>query len=200
MTAKDPRIDAYIAKAAPFAQPILKHLRKLVHAACPDVVETMKWSFPHFDHKGIMCSMVAFKQHCAFCFWKAALMFPAGKTGVENEAMGHFGRITSLSDLPADKTVIGYIKKAAYLNQTGVKVPPRHKSKAKKELVTPDYLTAALKKNKKALATFESLSYSHRKEYVEWLTEAKREDTRRQRLATAIEWMAEGKPRNWKYL
>src|ERR1051325_5114720 len=197
MAAKDPRIDAYIGRAAGFAKPILKHLRKLVHAACPDVEETMKWSFPHFDHNGIMYSMAAFKQHCVFGFWKGRLIF--GKTGSEDEAMGHFGRITSLADLPADKVLIGYIKKAAQLNEAGVKLPGRPMSK-KKRLVVPAYLTAALKKDKKALATFEGFSYTNKKEYVVWLTEAKREETRQQRLATAIEWMAEGKPRNWKYM
>ena len=199
MPAKDPRVDAYIGKAAPFARPILKHLRKLVHTACPRVDETMKWSFPHFDYNGMMCSMAAFKQHCAFGFWKGALIFAGGKTGSEDEAMGHFGRITSLADLPAENVLIGYIKKAAQLNEAGVKNPSRPKPRIKKELVVPDYLAAALSKNKKARTTFGNFSYSKKKDYVEWLTEAKREETRQQRLATAIQWMSDGKPRNWKY-
>jgi len=201
MPTKDPRVDAYIAKAADFAKPILTHIRKLVHAGCPEVVEAMKWSFPNFDHKGIMCSMAAFKQHCTFGFWKSELIL--GSTGAENEAMGHFGRITSLGDLPKDKVLLGYIKKAAELNEAGIKKPAPVRSKVKKELVVPDYFMATLKKNKKknkkALATFDNFSYSHRKEYVEWITEAKREETRAKRMATTLEWLAKGKSRNWKY-
>ncbi len=200
MASKDPRIDAYIARSAAFAQPILKHIRKLVHAACPEVEETLKWSIPHFVHKGILCSMAAFKHHCAFGFWKGALIIGNDAGTAQDEAMGQFGRITAPSDLPADKVLIGYIKKAVHLNDTGVKVPARSKPKVKKELDAPDDLKTALKKNKKALATFEDFSYSHKKEYVEWITEAKRAETRTQRLETAIEWMAEGKPRNWKYV
>src|SRR6266545_6491465 len=200
MATRDPRIDAYIARSAAFAQPFLKHIRKLVHAACPEVEETLKWSIPHFVHKGILCSMAAFKHHCAFGFWKGALIVGKDIGTTQDEAMGQFGRVTAISDLPADKVLIGYIKKAVQLNDTVVKVPARTKSKAKKELDVPHDLRAALKKNKKALAAFEDFSYSHKKEYVEWIAEAKREETRQQRLATAIEWMAEGKPRHWKYV
>lgn len=199
MGGKDPRIDAYIAKSADFAKPILNHIRKLVHMACPDVEETMKWSFPHFDYKGMLCSMASFKQHCAFGFWKGALIL--GKDGNKaDEAMGHFGRITAISDLPKDEVLLGYLKEAVRLNEAGVKLPPRPKSKEKKPLVVPDYFLAALKQNKKARIAFENFSYSHQKEYVEWVTEAKREETRTQRLETAIAWLAEGKPRHWKYV
>jgi len=202
MPTKDKRIDAYIAKAQPFAQPILKHLRELVHKACPEVEETMKWSFPHFDYKGeMMCSMAAFKQHCAFGFWKASLM--KDKKLVENakseSSMGHLGRITSLDGLPSDKKMIAYIKEAMKLNDERVKVK-KPVSKEKKALVAPDYFLAALKKSKKALAAFEGFSYSHKKEYVEWITEAKTEETREKRMMTAVEWMSEEKPRNWKYM
>lgn len=197
MGKKDPRVDAYIARSADFAKPILSHIRKLVHTGCPEVEETMKWSFPHFMHKGMLCSMASFKQHCAFGFWKEKLVL--GKTQSEKEAMGTFGRITSLSDLPNDKTLIGYIKKAAELNESGVKVA-RPKPGEKKPLKIPAYFMDAVKKNKKALATFENFNYSNKKEYVEWVTEAKSEETRNKRLATAIEWMAEGKVRNWKYI
>lgn len=196
MPTKDPRVDAYIVKSADFAKPILNHIRKLVHAACPDVSETMKWSFPHFEHKGVLCSMAAFKNHCALGFWKGELFLPKGK---EDEAMGWFGRITSVSDLPADKVLLGYIKEAVRLNEFGTKVPSRTKPKERKPLVIPDYFTTAVKKNKKALNTFENFSYSHKKEYVEWVTEAKTDDTRNKRLATTVEWLAEGKARNWKY-
>lgn len=202
MGTKDPRIDAYIAKSADFAKPILNHIRKLVHATCPEVEETMKWSFPHFMHKGILCSMASFKNHCAFGFWKGALIFGkdqgAGNNG--GDAMGQFGRITAISDLPKKDVLIGYIKKAVRLNDAGTRLPSKPRSKEKKELVVPDYVMAALKKNKKALTTFENFSYSYKKEYVEWITEAKGEETRNKRLTTAIAWMAEGKPRHWKYI
>ncbi|MBI4662118.1 MAG: YdeI/OmpD-associated family protein [Verrucomicrobia bacterium] len=197
----DPRIDAYIAKSADFAKPILNHLRKLVHAACPDVEETMKWSFPHFLHKGILCSMASFKNHCAFGFWKGALIFgkTKGSSDDEKQAMGQFGRITAISDLSDEKTLTGYLKEAARLNEAGVKVPAKPKAKEKNDLVVPDYFVSALKTNKQALVTFESFSYSHKKEYLEWITEAKGEETRQRRMATAIEWMTEGKSRHWKY-
>ncbi len=202
MATKDKRVDAYIAKSADFAKPILTHLRELVHKACPEVEETMKWSFPHFDYKGMMCSMASFKQHCAFGFWKASLM--KDKTLVKNAksetAMGHLGKITSLKDLPSDKVLIGYIKEAAKLNDEGAKLPQKPKSTEKKELVVPDYFLKVMKKNKKAFQTFDSFSYSNKKEYVEWITEAKTEETRAKRMETAVEWMAEGKPRNWKYM
>jgi uncharacterized protein YdeI (YjbR/CyaY-like superfamily) len=198
MGKKDPRIDAYIAKSADFAKPILGHIRKLVHAADREVEETLKWSFPHFMHKGILCGMAAFTRHCTFGFWKRALIF--GKNGGKSgEAMGQFGRITAISDLPKDAVMIGYIKKAARLNDEGAKLPSKPRTKTKKELVVPDYFLAALKKRKKALIAFEGFSYSHKKEYVDWIREAKREDTRQRRLATAVEWLAEGKSRHWKY-
>jgi uncharacterized protein YdeI (YjbR/CyaY-like superfamily) len=197
MKTKDPRIDAYIAKSADFAKPILNHLRTVVHVACPEVEETLKWNFPHFMRQGLLCGMAAFKGHCTFGFWKGALIFPQDKTG--DEAMGQFGRITSLSDLPSEKILIGYIKQAVSLNEAGIKVPARTKPKEKKELVVPDYFMAALKKNKQALKSFENFSYSHKKEYVEWITEAKREETRTKRMETALEWLAKGKARHWKY-
>ena len=198
-----PRIDAYIDKSASFAQPILTHLRDLVHQACPDVEETMKWSMPHFDYKGVMCSMASFKQHCSFSFWKAFLLNdPKGyikeRAAQGGEGMGHLGRITSLKDLPPDKVLIDLIKQAKRLNDEGVKLPSKEK-KAPKELATPDYFLNELKKNKSALAVFENFSPSQKKEYVQWITEAKSEDTRNKRMATALEWIAEGKKRNWKY-
>jgi uncharacterized protein YdeI (YjbR/CyaY-like superfamily) len=200
MPQTDPRVDTYIAKSAGFAKPILAHLRKLVHKACPTATETIKWSFPHFDYKGeMLCSMASFKQHCAFGFWKTALMKDAGKL-LDNrkEAMGSLGKITSLKDLPADKTIIAYIKEAMKLNDDGIKMV-KPKAGVKKELKIPAYFTAALKKNKKATTTFEGFNYTNKKEYVEWVTEAKTDDTRQKRLAQAIEWMAEGKIRHWKY-
>ena len=197
MPTVDPRVDAYIEKSAAFAKPILTHIRKLVHKACPEVTETLKWSMPSFEYKGMLCGFAAFKQHCTFNFWKQSLLesdaFPKNKT-----AMGSFGRVTSLDDLPSDKVMIDLIKQAAALNDNGVKVPKKPTGK-KKELVIPKELTAALSKNKKAKTTFDELSQSHRKEYVEWITEAKTEPTRNKRLATTVDWLSEGKSRNWKY-
>jgi len=200
MAAKDPRIDAYAAAAAPFARPILKHLRKIVHAGCSGVQETTKWSMPHFDYKGMFCGMAAFNQHCTFGFWKGSLLFDTD-TVADEKAMGQFGRITALSDLPPDKVLIDYVRKAAALNDAGVKSPPRAKPLQKKApLKMPSDFVFALKKNAFASRTFEKFSASQRREYVEWVTEAKREATRAKRLATAIEWMAEGKPYHWRYL
>jgi uncharacterized protein YdeI (YjbR/CyaY-like superfamily) len=199
MGKRDPRVDDYIEKAAEFARPILKHLRKVVHVGCPQVDETIKWSFPHFDYKGIMCGMAAFQHHCAFGFWKAELIF-AGDKRAKEEAMGHFGRIMSLVDLPPEKTLIGYVQKAAELNEAGVKLPVRPKPNKKPRTKVSAYFSAALKKNHKARKTFENLSPSNQREYLEWVSEAKREETREQRLKTSIAWLAEGKPRNWKYM
>ncbi len=196
MPALDPRVDAYIEKSADFAKPILIHIRKLVHKACPDIRETMKWSFPHFDHKGTVCSMASFKQHCAFGFWKQSLLeqdaFPAEKT-----AMGSFGRITSVKDLPGNKVMIGLIHQAVELNEKGVKVAK--KPAEKKNLVIPKDLTTALSKNKPAKVVFDKFGYSHKKEYVAWIEEAKTDATRNKRLATTVEWLSEGKSKNWKY-
>lgn len=202
MPIKDPRIDLYISKSAEFAKPILIHLRELVHRACPDVEETIKWGFASFDYKGPMCSMASFKQHCAFGFWKASLM--KDKSLVANaeseSAMGHYGKITSLKDLPSDKKIIAHIKEAMWLNEMGVKLPTKKVVAAKKEITVPDYFLKQLKKNKKALLAFENFSPSHKREYIDWITEAKTEETKNRRIETALEWMSEGKSRNWKYI
>jgi uncharacterized protein YdeI (YjbR/CyaY-like superfamily) len=201
MGKKEKAIDAYIAKSADFAKPIMKHIRELVHKACPEVEEKMKWSMPHFDYKGeMMCSMAAFKQHMAFGFWKAALMKDPilVATAKTEEAMGHLGKITSLKNLPSDKKMTAWIKEAMKLNDKGIKVV-KPKAAANKELKVPDYFTKALAKNKKAKQVFDKASYSFKKEYVMWIIEAKSEETRNSRMATALEWLAEGKHRNWKY-
>lgn len=195
-------IDSYIAKSADFAKPILEHLRALVHKSCPDVEEKMKWSFPHFDYKGeMMCSMAAFKQHAVFGFWKAALMKdPILVKNAQSEvAMGHLGRITTAKDLPSDKKMIAWIKEAMTLNDKGIKLPPKTKTTEKKELLLPDYFTKAIQKNKKALQLFTAFSYSHKKEYIEWITDAKTEETRNKRIAATLEMITEGKSLNWKY-
>ena len=194
MGARDPRVDAYIERAADFARPILERLREVVHSAVPEAEETLRWGAPYFDHKGPLCGMVAFKRHCAFVFWKDTLI-------VENpssEAMGQLGRIESLSDLPPRRTLTAWLKKAVKLNEQGVKAP-RSVRPPKPPAKVPADLAKALKKNARARAAFEAFSPSHRREYVEWIEEAKREETRRKRLATAIEWMTAGKPRHWKY-
>jgi uncharacterized protein YdeI (YjbR/CyaY-like superfamily) len=196
MGKKDPRVDAYIAKSADFAKPILTEIRAVVHDACPNVEETMKWSFPHFDYKGMMCSMAAFKEHCAFGFWKASLILDGN--GRSEEAMGQFGRITALSDLPSKKLMRGYIQKAMALNDSGTTIKREPKA-AKKAIPVPADFMAAVKKNNRALASFEAFSPSHRREYLEWITEARTDETRKRRIAQAIEWLAQGKSRHWKY-
>jgi uncharacterized protein YdeI (YjbR/CyaY-like superfamily) len=200
MASKDPRVDAYIAKSADFAKPILTHIRELVHQGCPEVEETMKWSMPFFTYKGMLCHMAAFKTHCSIGFWKSALVMGKKLLANGSEAgMGQFGRITALADLPSDKKMLAYIKEAKRLNDEGIQKPTKPKPKGPRELAVPAELTAALRKNKKALATFEGFSYSHKKEYVEWIAEAKREQTKAQRLATTVAWLSEGRPRHWKY-
>jgi len=199
MPKTDPRVDAYIDKAREFAKPVLNHIRELVHQACPDVEETMKWSFPHFDYKGqMMCSMASFKEHCAFGFWKQSLLEDAAFPS-EKSAMGSFGRITSLKDLPNGKTMKKLIHDAMKLNDEGKKVQRAPVSKDKKEVVVPDVLQKALSKSKAAAATFSNFPYSKKKDYVDWINDAKTDATRDKRLATTIEWLAEGKARNWKY-
>ncbi len=202
MATTDPRIDAYIANSAPFAQPILIHLRKLVHKACPQAEEKMKWSMPHFDYKGeVMCSMAAFKQHCSFGFWKAALMQDPQlmETAKSEVAMGHLGKITTLKDLPSDKKLIAYIKEAMKLNDEGIKIK-KEKPAPAKNLSIPADLSAALKKNKKALTVFEQFPPGHKNEYIQWIAEARRDETRKKRIEQTVEWVAEKKQRNWKYM
>ncbi len=198
---KDKRVDEYISKSAEFAKPILIHLRKLVHAACPNVQETIKWSFPHFDYKGMICSMASFKQHCAFGFWKTAIMKDAKEMLGKNEyAMGHLGKITSLDDLPPEKKITAWIKEAMKLNDDDVKLPERKKSVAKKEIEIPDAFKKALNKNKIAATTFSNYSPSHKYEYLEWITGAKTEETINRRIAKTIEQLQGGKSLKWKYV
>jgi uncharacterized protein YdeI (YjbR/CyaY-like superfamily) len=196
MSKRDPRVDAYIAKSPDFAKPILTRLRDTVHATCPDVEEEMKWRHPSFMYKGMLCSMASFKQHAAFGFWKGSLVVDVAAKDMD--AAGWFGRLTKPSDLPAQKTLAKYIKKAMALNDAGVAVPRKPKAPAKPAKVPSD-LAAALKKNKKARAVFEAFSPSRQRDYIVWITEAKSAETRTRRLAQAIEWIAEGKSRNWKY-
>jgi uncharacterized protein YdeI (YjbR/CyaY-like superfamily) len=197
MGSKDKRIDAYIAKAAPFAQPILVHLRAVVHAGCPAATETIKWGHPFFEHKGVLCSMAAFKAHCAFGFWHSEMT--RGTPSRSGEAMGQFGRIMRLSDLPKDAALKALVKKAAALNDAGVKSVRNTRPDGPRPIVVPDDLAAALSRNAKARATFDAFSNTHKREYVDWIVGAKRDETRTARIATALEWMAEGKSKEWRY-
>ena len=199
MGKRDPRIDAYIDNAAEFAQPILWRLREIVHEACPEVEETLKWSAPSFLHAGgILCGMAAFKQHASFGFWKHALV--VGKE-VPRDGMGSFGKITSLKDLPPKKELVALIRKAMQLNEERVKTPGIRKNSTPKPAPVPsEDFAAALKKNRQARATFEGFPPSQQREYVDWISEAKRDETRQKRLTQAIEWLADGKQRNWKYM
>jgi uncharacterized protein YdeI (YjbR/CyaY-like superfamily) len=196
MSQTDPRVDAYIAKAPEFAKPILTYLRETVHSACPGVEETIKWRVPHFMYKGMLGGMSAFKEHCVFGFWKGTLV--VGDAPRSGEAAGQLGRITAKSDLPPRTTLVGWIRKAAALNDQGIAVPRAPKA-PKAPLRVPAELAAALKKNAAARRAFDDFSPSHKREYIEWITEAKTDATRTRRIATAIEWVAEGKSRNWKY-
>jgi uncharacterized protein YdeI (YjbR/CyaY-like superfamily) len=203
---KNPKVDAYIAKAQPFAQPILKHLRGLMHEACPGVEETIKWSMPFFEYRGaIVGNMSGFKQHCAFGFWGVEMRAVLKEAkAVSGDAMGTLGRITRVEDLPAEKELLGWMRQAAKFIESGEYTSPiaarqRVVKPAKPALKTPADFEAALKKSKKAAAGFAAMSPSCKREYVEWVLEAKREETRAKRIETAVEWIGEGKKRNWKY-
>jgi uncharacterized protein YdeI (YjbR/CyaY-like superfamily) len=199
MGTRDPRVDAYIAKSADFAKPILTHLRQVVHETCPDVVEEMKWSSPHFTYKGMLCAMAAFKAHAIFGFWKGSLIkgiSPNRNNG--GEAMGNYGKLTSVKDLPSRRELAGFIREAMRLNDEGI-AASKQKKATKPAAKVPAELARALAKNRKAAAQFESFSPSHRREYIEWIVEAKREETKAKRVAQTVEWLAEGKSRNWKY-
>lgn len=193
MGQRDPRVTAYIARSADFARPILKHIREVVHAACPDVEEAIKWSSPAFVYHGsLMAGMAAFKEHCRLILWKAELI--KGSDGATVDAIG---KPTKVSELPSKRQLASYIKQSMQVIDAGI-TKPRPRATAK-QVAVPDYFMAALKKSRKALKNFEASSPSHRREYIAWITEAKREETRQRRIATALAWLAEGKPRNWKY-
>jgi uncharacterized protein YdeI (YjbR/CyaY-like superfamily) len=195
----DPRIDAYIARAAPFARPILTHLRKLVHLASPEIEETIKWSHPAFVYRGkMLCGVAAFKNHATCGFWHQEMTkLLARELGRSTAAMGLLGRLERLADLPSDRTMLRYLKTAISLNEAGV--PSRPKPKRRPPVRTPADLSAALKEYPKAAAAWQAFAPSHRRDYVEWITEARRAATRAQRLATTLDWLAAGKTRNWKY-
>ncbi len=209
MGTTDPRIDAYIEKAADFAKPMLERTRKAFHKACPQVVETMKWSRPFFEHEGPLGFMAAFTKHASFGLWRAKdLPDPESMfEHTDNTLMG-FNKVGDIKAFPTQAVLVAYVKRAVKLNESraaektsakGTKKKSARKKPVRAAPKTPADLAAALKKNKKAKATFDAFPPSAKRDYVEWITGAKREATRDKRLATAIEWMAEGKRRNWKY-
>jgi uncharacterized protein YdeI (YjbR/CyaY-like superfamily) len=195
MGTKDPRVDAYIEKAADFAKPILRHVRKVVHATCPNAEETLKWGAPFFVDGGIICGLAAFKKHCGIVFWHYEKESWAGKN---EQGRGECGKIASLKDLPTDAELKRCLKYAMKQNAAGVK-KSRMNAKPKPKLPVPADLIAALKSNPKARATFENFPPGKRRDYLEWILDAKQPQTRERRIETTIAWLAEGKSRNWKY-
>lgn len=197
----DPRVDAYINKSAAFAQPILTHLRELVHKSVPDIEESIKWSMPFFTYKGQMFgNIAAFKAHCSFGLFGGAMKAYLEEQGIaKNGNMGAMGKITTLKDLPSNKVLVGYLKQAATLIDDGAKTMTRPKKAAKPAPEIPAELAAALKKNKAATKVWNDFAPGSQCEYAEWITDAKRAETKEKRIAQAIEWIAEGKQRNWKY-
>jgi uncharacterized protein YdeI (YjbR/CyaY-like superfamily) len=199
----NPKVDAYIAKAQTFAQPILTHIRELVHKACPEVEEAIKWSMPFFVVRGVVLGhMAAFKQHCAIGLWGPEMNAILNEAGLHSEnGMGSLGKITSLKDLPADKKMLGYYRHAAELIVSGQRTKSlvRTKKSVKPAAEVPSELSAALKKNKAAAKVFAAFSPSCKREYADWIADAKRPETKEKRVAQAVDWIAEGKQRNWKY-
>ncbi|TZF82284.1 hypothetical protein FW774_16500 [Pedobacter sp. BS3] len=197
----DQRVDNYIAKSPDFAKPVLNYIRQVVHKAVPQVIETIKWGMPFFEYKGNVCGMAAFKQHCAFVLWHGSQLPDPHHILKKSEDgdMGQLGHITKLEDLPSGSILTEYLQAAVRLNEAGVKLKREKPVKEKLPLEVPAGLLAELDKNPKASSVFYAFSYSHKKEYVEWITEAKTEATRSKRIATTIEWLSEDKSRNWKY-
>jgi uncharacterized protein YdeI (YjbR/CyaY-like superfamily) len=196
---KSKAVDAYIAKSPEFARPILTKIRDAMHKASPEIEETMKWSAPHFEKDGILAGVAAFKSHVRFGFWKAALMKDPQQLFELAEAGMGFAKLSTVKDLPSEKVLVSYIREAIELNEKGAKVERKPKAPPK-PVEVPDDLAAALKTNTTARTAFENFSPSHKREYIEWITEAKQPATREKRLAQTIEWLSEGKPRNWKYM
>ena len=197
MPVTDLRVDAYIAKAAPFAQPILSRLRRAIHKGCPGVVETLKWSVPAFEYHGILCGMAAFKAHCLFNLWRSPLVKPQLPKPAA-DALDRIGRIESVKELPSEAVLVQIIRKAASVNEAGLKVPRVAKAPKPPARMPPD-LKAALAKRPAAATAFTAMSPSHKREYIEWITDAKAAETRARRLAQTVIWVTEGKSRNWKY-
>jgi uncharacterized protein YdeI (YjbR/CyaY-like superfamily) len=217
MGTRDARVDAYIAKMQPFAQDILQHIRDVVHAACPPCEEAMKWSMPFFTYKGaLLCNMAGFKVHASFGFWLGKQVLGED---AEEGAMGQFGKLTSVKDLPSKTVLTKHVKKAMALVDSGatlkrggdaensrgtgktasLKKTVSRKSSAAPRISVPPELAKALLRNPEAKAAFDAFSPSHRREYAEWIAEAKKPETKERRVQQALEMLAEGKGRNWKY-
>jgi len=200
----NPQFDEYQKAAADFAKPIMAHLRELMHRACPEVVEEIKWGIPHFDYRGeMMCIFAAYKNHCAFTFWKESLMSDARlKANPDAKPTKRFmGKLTALSDLPSDGELIAFVHEAMALNDRGVKIAPRRDDRPAKaaEIVVPDAFAEQLSRHGQANAVFQSKSPSFRKEYVAWIADAKTDQTRQKRITESLEWIAQGKGLFWKY-
>jgi len=197
MPKKNPAVDAYINKSKPFAKPILKHLRKIIHKACPKVTEDIKWGAPFYLYQDrILCATMAFKAHCAIVFWKSALI----RKEMGQKAVGDLKslrRISLLEELPSERELLAYIKLAMHFNEPSTKLPPREKRSD--PLKIPRELTYALRANPKAFKNFNSFTPSKKKDYIFWITGAKTEETRERRLEISVDWISEGKSRNWKY-
>jgi uncharacterized protein YdeI (YjbR/CyaY-like superfamily) len=202
----NPRVDLYIANSRPFAQPILEHIRQLVHKACPPVAETIKWSRPFFEYKGVILgNMSAFNEHCSFGFWGEEISAVLREQKVlQPDAMGSLGRLTRVEDLPSSKQMLTLLRQSVAFIDSGQYTSP---IAARQRVVkaptsaaeAPPQFAKALKANKKASAAYAKFSPSCKREYVEWIADAKRDETRDKRIATAIEWISEGRQRNWKY-
>lgn len=195
MPTLDPRVDAYIQNAPAFAQPILIELRRRVHAACPDIVETIKWRMPSFEHGGLLAGMAAFKRHLTFGFWKDAVL---RKEEEHAATLERAGCVKTLADLPPKAAFGKALKRAMQLNAAGV-ANPRQKAARRPAIGMHPEFARALATSRKAKATFTSFAPSHQREYLEWIADAKRDDTRARRIGQAIDWLAAGKKRNWKY-
>jgi hypothetical protein len=203
MATKDPRVDAYIAKLPDFSSEICKRLRAIVHEASPEIEEDIKWGHIAFMHKGIVCGLAAFKQHVVFHFWKSALLTGShSRRATDDTTLARLETIRGVDDLPPRATIAGFVRAAVKLNDGAVRSPrpAMGGKKTKAPLRTPPSLARALARNAKAKATYDGFSPSHKREYVEWITEAKTEETRDRRIEQALGWMAEGKPRNWRYM
>lgn len=200
MGERSPEVDAYIARQAEFARPILAHLRELFHRACPEIRETIKWGMPYFELEGLVGGIAGFKRHASLGFWKGALMRDPERLfdGVGSTQMSAL-KLRSPDDLPGDEVLIHYIQEAVELNRRGVKLP-RPKGRPTTEVAVPALLAQALEDNPAARSAFEGFSPSQRREYTDWIGGAKQPATRQRRLEQALEWMAQGKPRNWRYM
>ena len=199
MKRRSSEVDRYIRSSAVFARPVLRRLRTFFHRADPRISETIKWGVPHFEYQGILGSMAAFRKHVSVGFWKGGMI--GDEAGVFESAGNRkmtMLRMRDVADVPSADLMLVYIRRAVALNERGMRIPARKRTAVR--VAIPSFFSNALRANRKASDVFSRLSRSHQREYVDWLTEAKREETRQRRMATAIKWLSEGKPRNWKYM